>query len=139
MRKDIRIVVLAAILVTLFPLQLHAQDKLVKIHKKAWDFDRSTLEWYPWAKKEEQKKKGTMGAVAGWVEYDFDVPKSAWYELWQTGVPPGWTRDIFLDGKLIVRLHATSTKLDKIQKGKRRGWALIVLDAFPRPALGLYQ
>ena len=38
--------------------------------------------------------------VAGWAEYDFRVPRSAWYEL----VVPGelWFMEYFVDGELIL-------------------------------------
>ncbi|HEY3416969.1 MAG TPA: hypothetical protein VGM23_08815, partial [Armatimonadota bacterium] len=63
------------------------------IHRDAWSFDRSQLDWTPWAKPDVEKQNGTLNSVAGWAEYDFEVPANDWYELWSVCVW-GWTRDI---------------------------------------------
>jgi len=89
------------------------------IRREAWSFDNSLLEWYPWAKPDELKEKGLLQGFAGWVDYDLDIPADGWYELWQTGAPTGWTRDVFVDGQVVLRLH-TTTKEDA--DPKRRGW-----------------
>jgi sugar lactone lactonase YvrE len=104
-------------LTTLFSLLAQAGT----IHKKLWDFDRSLLEWRSDADKEKAKASGQIKNVPGWIEYDFEVAESGWYELWMKGAPSEWTRDIFLDGNIIARLHIAD-KLDVIQRGPRRGW-----------------
>jgi hypothetical protein len=92
------------------------------IHKNFWDFDRSLLEWSSDADKEKAKSTGQVRNTPGWIEYDFQIAESGWVELWMKGAPSEWTRDIFLDGDIIARLHTTSTKLDVIHQGPRRGW-----------------
>lgn len=101
---------------------VQAQDQPGVIRKKAWDFDRSVLEWYQWAKPDQAKEENFLQAVSGWAEYDFQVAESGWYELWQVGVPPEWTRDIFLDGKLIARLHVSDSQLDVRDTKNRKEW-----------------
>ncbi len=86
------------------------------IERQAWSFNRSHLDWCPWGKPEEEKAKGTLGGVAGWAEYDFDIPANGWYELYSDCVW-GWCRDIYVDGKLLFYLSYT-TKSDLTKDGK---------------------
>lgn len=44
------------------------------LQREGWSFDRSNLRWYDAAKREEQKKAGTLNQVNGWAEYDFETP-----------------------------------------------------------------
>ncbi|HEY3329826.1 MAG TPA: hypothetical protein VGK19_07390 [Capsulimonadaceae bacterium] len=73
------------------------------IHRDGWSYDKSLIEWYPWAKVDQEKKNGTLNNLAGWAEYKFDVPTAGWYELFEH-VTPEWQRDVFLDGKLLFNL-----------------------------------
>jgi len=83
----------------------------VTITRDGWSFDRSHLNWYEWAKPEEDKAAGLLRNVTGWVEYDFEVPQSGWYSLWSKGIPTSWTRTIYIDGEKFSE-HATSTEWD---------------------------
>jgi sugar lactone lactonase YvrE len=99
-------------------------DKAVQdgtIRREGWSFDRSELNWYDSdpAKIAEQKAKGTFWSVAGWTEFDFEVPAPGWYELCQTGVPDGWFRNVYLDGDLLFRYSATPAGgADMVKDGK---------------------
>ena len=87
------------------------------IAKQAWSFDRSHLDWCPWSKPGEQKAKGTLDGVAGWTEYDFEIPANGWYELYSACVW-GWCRDIYVDGRLLFYLSCTSHE-DLLKDGKQ--------------------
>ena len=89
------------------------------IQRKAWSFDRSHLDWCPWGKPEEEKAKGTLGGVAGWAEYDFEIPADGWYELYSDCVW-GWSRDIYVDGRLLFYLSYTTR--DDLLKDGRQEW-----------------
>jgi len=70
--------------------------------RKMTDFQRSDLVWHiPEADREKRIKDGLLAGCIGWVEYDFDVPRTGWYEL-LFKTPSGWVHDIRLDG---TRLH----------------------------------
>ncbi|HEY3378915.1 MAG TPA: hypothetical protein VGL77_15625 [Armatimonadota bacterium] len=86
------------------------------IQRQGWSFDQSVLEWYTWAKPDEEKQKGTFHNLCGWTEYTFDIPQRGWYELWETGNTPEWPRDIFLDGRLLFNL-TVSAKDDVLPNG----------------------
>ena len=45
--------------------------------------------------------------VAGWAEYDFEIPADGWYELYSDCVW-GWCRDIYVDGRLLFYLSYTT-------------------------------
>ena len=90
------------------------------VRRDGWNFDRSEFRDTP-AQVEEVKKKGASVGVAGWTEFDFSIPKKGWYELWIGGAPPEWPRDLFLDGKNVIRLGISSTVEDRekpYSKGK---------------------
>lgn len=89
-----------------------AADEPGVIRRQAWSFDRSQLDWCSWAKPDEEKAKGTLNAVAGWAEYDFEVPADGWYEL-KVWCVAGWTRDLFIDGELLF-YQMVSVKEDNL-------------------------
>jgi len=68
---------------------------------------------------EEELKKGRLWHVAGWAEYDFEVPKADWYELRRTGDMAERVHDIFLDGKPDLLL--TCRQPEDIEPA-RRSW-----------------
>ncbi|MGE9291983.1 MAG: hypothetical protein ACQKBW_00075, partial [Puniceicoccales bacterium] len=103
---------LLMICLAFFPRLSVAEDTAKTLSRDAWSFDRSHLEWYPWAKPDESKKKGDLNAVSGWAEYDFEAPEAGWYEIWTTGMPSGWTRTIYIDGEKVYE-HMTATPLDE--------------------------
>jgi hypothetical protein len=92
-----------------------AGDAAVTLKRAGWSFDRSNLRHYDAGKVEEKRKKGVLNALAGWVEYDFVVPEAGWYELVLRGMPSGWGRDVFVDGKRLLR-QSTAGKEDRIGK-----------------------
>ncbi len=89
------------------------------ILREGWSFDRSQIDWYQWAKVEEEKKKGTLNCLSGWVEYDFNVAKSGWFELMEKEGVAGWNRDVFLDGKILFLL--TYSHKDDVEPSPRKG------------------
>ncbi len=91
-------------------------QSLQVIERQGWSFDRSDLQWPHWADPVQQRKDGKLNNPAGWVEYDIQIDKSGWYNLWQTGVPTNWVRDILVDGKVYLRLHQ-STREDSQKVG----------------------
>jgi hypothetical protein len=99
------------------------------IRRNAWSFDRSHLDWCPWSKPDEEKAKGLLGGVAGWVEYDFQVPADGWYELYSV-CNWGWPRDIYVDGKLLFYLSYT-TRNDLVKEGGQE-WTKEANLWFPR-------
>jgi hypothetical protein len=91
------------------------------IRREGWSYDRSELNWYPDAKPDEQKAKGSLNSVAGWTEFDFEVPATGWYELMQTGIDPTWPRNVYLDGELLFRYSHTpvpAARADTVKEGK---------------------
>jgi hypothetical protein len=57
-------------------------------------------------KDDAAKNPGDPGLVTkncNWLSYDFQLPQSGWYELYITGSPLGWRRDIDLDGKRVFK------------------------------------
>ncbi|MFA6291853.1 MAG: hypothetical protein WC637_08745, partial [Victivallales bacterium] len=95
-----------------------AENPAGVIARLGWSFDRSQLDWYPDAKPDEQKAKGILQHVAGWAEYDFEIPADGWYELLESGVDPSWPRDIFIDGKMLFYMShsAHKTRMDDVIK-----------------------
>jgi len=79
-------------------------EKPPLVRRTAWSYDRANIEWYPWAKKDKLKKEDRLADLAGWAEYDFKITKPGWHELYLSGSVPGWSRDVFIDGKLVLRL-----------------------------------
>ena len=97
-----------------------AADSGFVIHRGGWSFDRSSIEWCPWAKPDKEKAAGTLNSVAGWADYDIEIPKNGWYELSAQCVW-GWNRDIFIDGKLLFYL--TRAAKEDLTKRGREEWA----------------
>jgi len=79
--------------------------------REGWSFERSRLNWGSPEQEEEARQRGDFRNVGGWLEYDFEVAETGWYELWLRGMPPQWTRTIRLDGETIL-WHAVSEKED---------------------------
>ncbi len=82
------------------------KDAGVVIHRDCWSFNRSDINWYnkeP-AKIEEKKKQGIINEMGGWAEYDINIPADGWYELWEKEGVPQWSRDLFVDGKMLLQL-----------------------------------
>ncbi len=109
------------------------EEKPFLLERTAWSFDRSNIEWYNYDGVDPEKKKaeGKIDQMAGWAEYDFNLPDTGWYELWEKDGVPGWARDLYLDGKPLYLL-TYSMKEDIINSGKERGWykeANLYLDA----------
>ncbi|MGE9296560.1 MAG: sialate O-acetylesterase [Puniceicoccales bacterium] len=89
------------------------------ISRDGWSFDRHDLEGRPEEISTLLAEKGKRFKAAGWVEYDIEVPSSGWYELWLTGSPPEWARDIFVDGETITRLGISyGADLDETPPGQ---------------------
>jgi len=88
-----------------------AQQADFVLKREGWSFDRSQLNWYGDAQPEKLKAAGELKSVAGWTEYDFDIPEDGWYGLWERGWNPEWTRTISLDGEKIF-WHAVSAPED---------------------------
>ncbi|HEY3376427.1 MAG TPA: hypothetical protein VGL77_02945 [Armatimonadota bacterium] len=80
-------------------------DQPFSVKREAWSFDRSNIKHYDASEKaiEAKKKAGILNNMAGWAEYDVDMPSAGWYELILRGGVPGWPRDVFIDGKQLVR------------------------------------
>jgi len=78
------------------------------ITRKGWDFDRQGFCELP-AKVDEARKANKGIPLRGWVEYDITIPKAGWYELWLGGCPPGWPRDLLVDGKVVTRVQSSET------------------------------
>lgn len=108
---------LAGIALLLALLAGAQEPKRFVLHRAGWSHDRSLLQWYGPTEAETQKPKGTLNRVAGWTEYDFELPQAGWYELWETGNVPGWTRDVYLDGQPLFWL-TVSAKDDVAEKTK---------------------
>lgn len=83
-----------------------------------WAFTKSDIQKYPWSPTlEEAKKKNSFNKLKGWVEYDFEVPEDAWYNLCLGGIGTTNNRDIFIDGKPIT-VSSYSTFEDYFPEGK---------------------
>ena len=82
------------------------------LHRDAWTFNRSKLDFFGTTKPDEQKASGVLKEVAGWTEYDFELPQGGWYELWEKGWNPEWTRTISIDGQPVL-WHAVSSPRDE--------------------------
>lgn len=82
------------------------------LKRDGWSFDRSHLNWQPNVKPDELKASGELKSVAGWTEYDFEIPADGWHELWLKGMPPGWTRTLSLDGQTFL-WHSVSSPEDE--------------------------
>ena len=91
------------------------------IARKGWSFDRSKFTWARWSDPKEQKARGALSGAAGWVEYDFTVPKDNWYALWIGGIPYEWDRNIYLDGKPVLceSIATTDDVLSRAEARKR--------------------
>ncbi len=85
------------------------------------DYDRGEITWYRWAKPERIEQRGIERDCSGWVEFDVEVERSQWYEFWQSGVTPEWTRDFYLDGDLVRFHYCTDGKADR-EDVKRSVW-----------------
>ncbi|MFZ2657785.1 MAG: hypothetical protein WAX69_22820 [Victivallales bacterium] len=104
------------------------------ITRDVWSYDRSELEWpaallKPGVKgwissMEDQKVAGTILGAGGWVEYDFTIAKSGWFELMEKDGVSGWSRDIYLDGRILFLLtysHKEDSDLAS-RKGEKGTW-----------------
>ncbi|MFA6292266.1 MAG: hypothetical protein WC637_10815, partial [Victivallales bacterium] len=94
-------------------------DSTDVIRRAAWSFDRSKIKWYDPAKTEEKKKQGIMNEMCGWAEYDIEIPADGWFELLEKEGVPGWPRDTFVDGKMI--LNFVIAEKDDIEAKTRQG------------------
>jgi hypothetical protein len=120
MLPERKIVLLSMILLSLLGGR-NAARATEDIVRDGWSYDRAELNWYPHANPEEQKQKGTFGGVAGWTEYDFEVPVTGWYALMQAGIDPTWPRNVYLDGELLFRYSHTpvqAARADSVKDGK---------------------
>ena len=81
------------------------------LKREGWSFDRSQLVWQPNVDQEQLRREGVLKSVGGWTEYDFEVPADGWHELWIRGITSGWTRTLYIDGKVEL-WHAVSTPQD---------------------------
>ena len=75
----------------------HAQGPWV-LTRKAATFQRSDIIWVDPAQKAVTEKEGCLRAVMGWVEYDFQVPATGWYEFC-ANTEAGWTQALRVDGE----------------------------------------
>ncbi len=82
-------------------------------------YDRGEIKWYPWAKPEQIKENAINKNCCGWVEFDVEVPKAQWYEFWQMGVVPEWTRDFYLDGNIVRYNYRVNSKTDFDDKDRK--------------------
>jgi len=96
---------------------LRAQDTVIT--REGWNYDRQGFV-APASEVEEVKKAGKGIKLSGWVEYDVEIPKSGWYELWLGGTPPEWPRDVFVDGQTVTRLQHSSGD-DKLSPAPKEG------------------
>ena len=81
---------------------LRAQETVIT--RDGWNYDRQGFVALA-SEVEEVKKAGKGIKLNGWLEYDVEIPKSGWYELWLGGTPPEWPRDVFVDGQTVTRLQ----------------------------------
>ena len=60
----------------------------------------------------------------GWAEYDVAIPSDGWYELWEKEGVAGWSRDLFVDGKMLLSLAISEKEdvADKPGQRKQEGW-----------------
>ena len=103
---------------------LIAADSPDVIRRAAWSFDRSKIKWYDPAKTEEKKKQGIMNEMCGWAEYDIEIPADGWFELLEKEGVPGWPRDTFVDGKMILNfvISENSDIEAKVRQGEQGKW-----------------
>lgn len=113
-----RFVFLATFIIA-FPVSLSAEDETV-IRREGPSYDRSEFQEELDEIPAERKKEKQM-PFRGWAEYDFEVDSPGWYELWFGGAPPDWPRDVYVDGKLLVRLGRSSAEEDGKPDGKKDG------------------
>ncbi len=84
------------------------------IHRDVWSYDRADLAWYEG--KPPEKQEGAMGKLAGWVEFDVDIPAAGWYELYCSGGVWGWDKTYYVDGRQVffgpAQVEDTDRKTD---------------------------
>lgn len=121
----------AVLFIAVLPLLggLHAARAAEDIAREGWSYDRAELNWSPRAKPEEQKQKGTFRGVAGWTEFDFEAPATGWYELWQVGIPGGWSRNVYVDSELLFRYSHTPVQAPRGADSLRMGKTTFVKEA----------
>ncbi|MGD0900078.1 MAG: hypothetical protein ABR915_19765 [Thermoguttaceae bacterium] len=77
-------------------------DEPLRLTLKFSDYQRSDVLWH--AKEEELAKhraEGRLVGGCGWIEHDFQTPRTGWYELWMAS-PPKWPHQIWVDGTEIL-------------------------------------
>lgn len=67
----------------------------VSIERPAASYDRAVIHTPEGVAK--VRRTGNIGGVAGWFEYDFDIPADGWYTLVLNG--NGWEAEFFIDPK----------------------------------------
>lgn len=73
------------------------------ISRDLWTFDRSQLMWGEGIDPAVERAAGRLNGIKGWLEYDVEIPSAGWYELWFTGMPSSWGRDVCVDGQPMLR------------------------------------
>ncbi len=84
---------------------VNAQTTSGTIERDGWNYDRSSALEFNSDDIDPAKEKAAHRSIAatGWIEFDLEIPNSGWYELWLKGAPADWSRDIYIDGKMIFR------------------------------------
>jgi len=91
-------------------------DKPVAQRERDTADRNAILRWYDWGK---QGKDGQFVRCEGKLDYDIEIPKSGWYVLEQQGMPPEWSRTIYLDGRAVrSRLETGKNEFSGPDKGK---------------------
>ena len=109
-------------------LSVSSGAETVVIDRDGWTYDRANFR-EPSAKVADTKTARKGMSLTGWAEYDVTVPKTGWYELWLGGCPPGWPRDVFVDGETVTRL-ALSSGSDVQEKASAQGVQFKELNVF---------
>ncbi|NLO72957.1 MAG: hypothetical protein GX100_02460, partial [candidate division WS1 bacterium] len=94
--------VLGTLALTAFVMSIgYAQpaDGPMVIHRSIWDWSRADIAWYEG--KPPEKREGNPNKLAGWAEFDVEVPLTGWWELYCCGGVPEWDKTYYVDGRQI--------------------------------------
>src|SRR4051812_232331 len=89
------------------------------IQREGWSYDRAEFTNTAEEVAEARKNPGRI-PLSGWAEFDFETQSTGWYELWLGGMPPEWTRDLWVDGDAVYR-QLGSSLADGVQTPKSTG------------------
>lgn len=78
------------------------------------------IRWYDWSNCDPARiARKEYVQCEGALHYDVDIPETGWYELWQQGFEPLWTRDWLVDGRPVAESFLTA----RGETSAARGWA----------------